>query len=79
MYDQVPPRLVNEFIKYVVEGNISVVHLEREAVLLQALEQAKQLHAYHPAAARLELMSWNSPRSPAQGLPTCARFQLVKL
>ena len=36
MYDQVPPRLVNEFIKYVVEGNISVVHLEREAVLLQA-------------------------------------------
>ena len=28
--------LVNEFIKYVVEGNISVVHLEREAVLLQA-------------------------------------------
>jgi len=35
MYDQVPPRLVSEFIKYVVEGNISVVHLEREAVLLQ--------------------------------------------
>jgi len=35
MYDQVPPRLVNEFIKYVVEENISVVHLEREAVLLQ--------------------------------------------
>ena len=24
MYDQVPPRLVNEFIKYVVEENISV-------------------------------------------------------
>ena len=36
MYDQVLPRLVNEFIKYVVEGNISVVHLEGEAVLLQA-------------------------------------------
>ena len=35
MYNQVPPRLINEFIKYVVEENISVVHLEREAVLLQ--------------------------------------------
>ena len=35
MYDQVPPQLVGAFVRYVAEENISVVHLEREAVLLQ--------------------------------------------
>jgi len=51
MYDQVPPRLVNEFIKYVVEGNISVVHLEREAVLLQVASHHQTKHKAHDTNA----------------------------
>jgi len=35
MYDQVPWRLRDDFIRYVVAENISVIHLVREATLLQ--------------------------------------------
>jgi len=56
MYDQVPPRLRSDFVQYVTENEIKLLHLERQAVLLQVASgryQSKrnQLHEWDPMRA----------------------------
>ena len=77
MYNQVPPRLVNEFIKYVVEENISVVHLEREAVLLQVASRfqtkAGMMHDTNASSAAATRAS-----TPQLALPFATVERLIR-
>jgi LPS sulfotransferase NodH len=69
MYDQVPPRLMDAFLRYLAEEDIAVVHLEREAVVLQiasshqsnAREGMHERSAAHAEARRKATPPLNVP------------------
>lgn len=46
MYDQVPPRLRDAFVNYVVQENIVIIHLERMAVLLNIASRFQTIHGH---------------------------------
>ena len=72
MYDQVPPRLINEFIEYVSKEDICIVHLER-VVLLQVASHLQTIHGkMHNTNASEAAASRASTR------PVAAPFEVVR-
>ena len=73
MYDQVPPRLMSAFVTYVAREHITIIHLEREAVLLQvaSLFQIKSGHYHETDAA-------NAAKIRQSTAPLAAPFETVK-
>jgi len=68
MYDQVPPRLVDQFVKYAKENDITVVHLEREAVVLRVSSGTQSKHGQmherdeaHASAVRASTPMFDMP------------------
>ena len=58
---QVPPRLTDAFVDYVARQNISIIHLEREAVLLGVASEYQTIpHHPHERDAAASTISRNS-------------------
>ena len=72
MYDQVPPRLRNAFVTYVARENITIIHLEREAVLLQVASGLQSFGHMHERDAA------NAAKSRQSTAPLAESFQKIK-
>lgn len=62
MYDQVPKHLISNFLEYVTQYNITVLHLVREAVVLRLASHAQSSVSHSNNAslvASLSIRKWN--------------------
>ena len=68
MYDQVPPRLENMFVDWLVKTNVAVVHLEREATVLKVVSsyQSPSGHMHETKASKA---AKNRVHTPPLNLP----------
>jgi len=73
MYDQVPPRLMSAFVTYVAREHITIIHLEREAVLLQVAS-----HFQTQSGLMHETDAANAAKIRQSTAPLAAPFETVK-
>ena len=79
MYDQVPEHLISNFLEYVAQHNITVLHLVREAVILRLASHAQTSVSQSNNAsfvATLRYQKWN-PKDPSLVVDQIKRTESV--